>query len=41
MKANEIEEEIKYLEQKRIHFGWTQQDAIRYEWLKSLMAQSW
>ena len=41
MKANEIDEEIKYLEQKRLTSGWTQQDAIRYEWLKSLTAQSW
>lgn len=40
MTAFEIDEEIKYLEQKKSTYGWTQQDAIRYEWLQSLTAQS-
>lgn len=33
----EILAEIEYLEEKRIGYGWTQQDADRYQYLKSLI----
>jgi hypothetical protein len=37
MTTQEIENEIEYLEEKRVKDGWTQKDADRYNYLMSLL----
>lgn len=36
---SEIKEEMSYLEKKKVEYGWTQDDADRYNKLKSLIGE--
>lgn len=37
MTTQEINEEIEYLEKKKVNYGWTQADVLRYNYLLSLI----